>query len=80
MSQVTIKELNDLKKLEGFRIEDVKVTMGPDAALLLRLSHPVAERQVMFKVVSGIKFGRTGNVMISNSTLTFGTEDVEAPV
>ncbi len=82
MSQVTLKSIEDLSKLKGFRIEEIGLAVGPDCTAVMVLSHPAADRRIRLKVQSGVSYGRTGNVQICNSTLTFSTEDVdvETPV
>ncbi len=77
MSQATLKQVDDLGKLKSFRIEDISLMVGPDAVVTLTLSHPAAEKQLRLKINSGVSFGRSGNVMVLNSTLTFGTEDID---
>ena len=77
MPQLTLKDANDLQKLVGFKIEGLAVIVGPDCTLQLRLSHPAAEKQVLLSVIASVSFGRSGNVMTSNGTLTFKSEDID---
>jgi len=78
MPQIAFNNGGDLKKLIGCLIEDVRteITNG-DPALVLKLSNPGAEKDIGLRVISGVTFGRSGNVMLVNGSLTFHPFDIE---
>ncbi len=78
MGQLIIKTLDDLKKLIGWQIKDVKMQAGgAQGVLALTMSHPAAEAPVMLVIVAEVSPGMAGNIPYFNGRLRIETKDVE---
>ena len=79
MSELVIKNLEDLKKLSGWTIEKAgKVANATPACTIgLLLSHPAAERKVVLKFWPTVTFGRAGNIMLVNESLKIEVLDTD---
>lgn len=74
---ITLKEVKNLKKFEGWRINRVENgAEGVDPVIIMELSHPLSENKVCLKIKSTVAFGRSGNVFICNALMTFNADDV----
>lgn len=78
MQELIITKGEDLAKLIGWTIEGIEVKTGPDACIILQMKHPSRlEWPIKVSIASGANVGRSGSVLICNTTLTVKVEDVK---
>lgn len=78
MPEVNLIKTEDFQKFIGWTVKECQViTNGADPGLLLQLSHPAAECPVQLRILSGVTFGRSGNIMVVNAQLHFNVEDLK---
>ncbi len=75
--ELSIKSPIDLQKIEGWTIQKVELLPGADAGFRIEITHPVAACPVNLIIMSGVQFGRSGNIVLCNGTLIFKTEDIK---
>lgn len=81
MNQITIKEVTDISKLEGWTIQ--AATLLPGAALSFVLYHPLAEKKVRLTLTPQVTISLSQGVaiggqrpIVADPGLLLRTEDV----
>lgn len=74
VDQLTIENLQDLGKLEGWTI---KKATGQGSTIILILKHGAAERPVKLVLQAQVVVGMNGNMTTHSARLLMQTSDVE---
>ena len=75
MPELNITSLNDLPKLEGWKIGRAAWD-GNLPGLRITMAHAAAEKPVVLVIFSSVNFQIIGNTVIANPALSLRTEDV----
>lgn len=76
MAEFDIKCAEDVKKMIGWTIKDVNgASLNGDPYFLIRMSHPAAEKDIIFHIGAKTVIGRQGTMLSVESVLNFKVED-----
>lgn len=77
MPEIEIKNPEDIKKLIGWTVKDAVLRGGDVACIDLRMSHPAAEKEMVFRIWPESKVGLNGNFIGVSTLLSMKVLDVE---
>lgn len=74
MAELIIRTPEDVKKLEGWKIEKAEVI--PPGRIMLKISHPAASCHVQIVITPGVTMGLSGNIVLATSGILIEGRDV----
>lgn len=76
MPELVISKPEDIKKLQGWTIEEAGMLPPPKIGIGLKISHPAAAIPVVVLITASVAMGLSGNVVVANPGLHIESKDI----